>query len=207
MVEYAKKTIKRGQNKMDEREQLIQSVECFSPYNEQEERDKELILDSLRQGDACFYRENKQAHISSSGWVVNPSHKKVLLAYHNIYGSWAWTGGHADGEKDLLSVAMKEAMEETGISKVEPVTKDIFSLEILTVDGHEKKGAYVSSHLHLNITYLLEADDTLPIRNKADENSAVGWFDLEEFLNKVNEPWMSERIYQKLLYKMRYLAY
>jgi 8-oxo-dGTP pyrophosphatase MutT (NUDIX family) len=192
---------------MEEREQLIKSLELFSPYNEQEGQDKELILDYLRQGDTCFYRENKQAHISASGWVVNPSREKVLMAYHNIYGSWAWTGGHADGEKDLLCVAIKEAMEETGIREVVPITKDIFSLEILTVDGHEKRGAYVSSHLHLNITYLLEADDTLPIRNKADENSAVGWFEVEECLKEINEPWMKERIYQKLLYKMRNLAY
>lgn len=192
---------------MNKIEQLIMAVECFSPYNEQEEQDRKLILDYLRQGDTCFYRENVQAHISASGWVVNPSREKVLMAYHNIYGSWAWTGGHADGEKDLLSVAIKEAMEETGITEVVPITKDIFSLEILTVDGHEKRGAYVSSHLHLNITYLLEADDTLPIRNKEDENSAVGWFDLEECIKEVNEPWMKERIYQKLLNKMRNLAY
>lgn len=192
---------------MDQREQLIKDVERFSPFNEQEERDKELILDYLRQGDSCFYRENTQAHLSASGWVVNPSRSKVLMAYHNIYDSWAWTGGHADGEKDLLFVALKEAMEETGISRVVPVSRDIFSLEILTVDGHEKKGAYVSSHLHLNLTYLLEADDTLSICNKEDENSAVGWFEINECLKAVNEPWMSERIYQKLLYKMQNLAY
>lgn len=192
---------------MNQREQLINDVERFQPWNEQEEKDKELILSYLRQGDSCFYRENDEAHLSASGWVVNPSRTKTLMAYHNIYGSWAWTGGHADGEKDLLKVALREAMEETGISKVVPVSKDIFSLEILTVDGHEKKGAYVSSHLHLNVTYLLEADDTLPIRNKEDENSAVGWFALSECLHAVNEPWMSERIYQKLLYKMQNLAY
>ena len=81
---------------------------------------------------------------------------RFLMAYHNIYDSWAWTGGHADGEADFLKVAIREAMEETGITRVTPVTEDIFSLEVLTVDGHEKKGAYVSSHLHLNVTYLLE---------------------------------------------------
>ncbi len=70
---------------------------------------------------------------------------RVLMAYHNIYHSWAWTGGHADGEKDLLSVAMREAREETGIKTVTPVMDQIFSLEVLTVDGHEKKGLYVPS--------------------------------------------------------------
>jgi 8-oxo-dGTP pyrophosphatase MutT (NUDIX family) len=192
---------------MDQRNRLIQAVEKFAPFNEQETKDKELILSYLHQGDSCFYRENAQAHLSASGWVVNQSRHKVLMAYHNIYDSWAWTGGHADGCMDLLHVAVKEAMEETGIKNVTPVSKDIFSLEILTVDGHEKKGVYVSSHLHLNVTYLLEADDSQQIRKKDDENSAVGWFSLDECLNVVNEPWMKDRIYQKLLQKMRNIGY
>ncbi len=188
---------------MDQRDNLIQAVEDFSPFNEQETKDKELILRYLHQGDSCFYRDNYEAHFSASGWVVNPSRDKVLMAYHNIYDSWAWTGGHADGCMDLLQVAVKEAMEETGIKQVTPVCKDIFSLEILTVNGHEKKGVYVPSHLHLNVTYLLEADEHQQIRNKEDENSAVGWFSLEPCLKAVKEPWMRDRIYEKLLQKMQ----
>ena len=69
------------------------------------------------------------------------------MVYHNIYHSWSWLGGHADGETDLLSVAIQEVKEEAGISKVYPVSEEIFSLESLTVDGHVKKGKYVSSHL------------------------------------------------------------
>jgi len=75
------------------------------------------------------------------------------------------------------------------------------------VDGHEKKGAYVSSHLHLNVTYLLEADDREVLHKKEDENSAVGWFPVKECLMAVNEPWMRERIYVKLLDKMRDIKY
>ncbi|WP_143321470.1 NUDIX hydrolase [Clostridium sp. HBUAS56010] len=192
---------------MDKIKQLMESVEHFQPMNEQEKKDKERILVYLHQGDSCFYRENEEAHFSSSGWVVNEARNKVLMAYHNIYDSWAWTGGHADGETDLLYVAMKEAQEETGIKVVTPVLEDIFSLEILTVNGHEKKGVYVPSHLHLNITYLLEADDRQEIHKKEDENSGVGWFGLEECLQIVREPWMKERIYQKLIQKVQNIAY
>ncbi|PJJ27861.1 NUDIX hydrolase [Lacrimispora celerecrescens] len=188
---------------MDCKEKFRKTVEDFLPYNEQEERDKEMLLQYLSSGESIFSRESLGAHMSASAWVVNRSHDKVLMAYHNIYDSWAWTGGHADGEMNLLQVAVREAMEETGIRTVRPVTEDIFSLEVLTVDGHEKRGAYVSSHLHLNVTYLLEADDREVLHKKADENSAVGWFGVEECLKAVNEPWMRERIYQKLLDKMR----
>lgn len=177
-------------------------LEEFVPFNEQEEADKRLFLKCLSEGDHIFFRENGAAHISASGWVVNQTMDQVLMAYHNIYHSWAWTGGHADGEKDLLSVAMREAREETGIKTVTPVTDKIFSIEVLTVDGHEKNGAYVSSHLHLNVTYLLKGDDREQIRNKEDENSKVGWFSLRDCLEAVNEPWMKERIYKKLIEKM-----
>ena len=192
---------------MDCIEIFKKTVEDFLPYNEQEGRDKGLLLQYLSSGESIFSRENLGTHMSASGWVVNRAHDKVLMAYHNIYDSWAWTGGHADGETDLLKVAVREAMEETGIRTVRPVTGDIFSLEVLTVDGHEKKGAYVSSHLHLNVTYLLEADDREVLHKKEDENSAVGWFPVEECLMAVNEPWMRERIYRKLLDKMRDIKY
>ncbi|MBW4844544.1 MAG: NUDIX hydrolase [Lachnospiraceae bacterium] len=192
---------------MDCIEKFRKTVEDFLPYNEQEERDKEMLLQYLSSGESIFFRESLGAHMSASAWVVNRAHDKVLMAYHNIYNSWAWTGGHADGETDLLKVAVREAMEETGIRTVRPVTDDIFSLEVLTVDGHEKKGTYVSSHLHLNVTYLLEADDREVLHKKEDENSAVGWFPVEECLMAVNEPWMRERIYGKLLDKMRDIKY
>jgi 8-oxo-dGTP pyrophosphatase MutT (NUDIX family) len=208
MIEYDLKTQEDGGTKdMDCIEKFKKTVEDFYPYNEQEERDKEMLLQYLSSGESIFCRESLGAHMSASAWVVNQSHDKVLMAYHNIYDSWAWTGGHADGEMDLLKVAVREAMEETGITLVRPVTEDIFSLEVLTVDGHEKRGAYVSSHLHLNVTYLLEADDREALHKKADENSAVGWFGLEECLMAVNEPWMRERIYRKLLDKMRNINY
>ena len=125
------------------------------------------------------------------------------MVYHNIYHSWSWLGGHADGETDLLSVAIREVKEEAGISNVYPVSEEIFSLESLTVDGHIKKGRYVSSHLHLNVTYLLEADPEENVSIKADENSAVAWFFPEEALRKSTEPWFVEHVYKKLINKVK----
>ena len=125
------------------------------------------------------------------------------MFYHNIYYSWALTRGHPDGDSDLLAVAKREAMEETGVTEIRVISEDIFSLEILTVDGHEKRGVYVPSHLHLNVTYLLEADEAEVLRIKPDENSGVRWFSLEEALAACSEPWMIERVYKKLNAKVR----
>ena len=99
---------------------MIKQIEAYEPYNEQEKRDKEIILSMLteaeRMGEDIFSRENRMAHMTASAWVVNCERTKVLLAYHNIYDSWAWLGGHADGERNLLSVAMREVCEESGLT-------------------------------------------------------------------------------------------
>ena len=181
---------------------LIEEIEKYEPFNEMEERDKELILRALRREENVFSRENSLCHMTASAWISSPDRTKVLMAYHNIYDSWSWLGGHADGDTDLLRVALKEAEEESGLSKVKPLMQDIFSLEVLTVDGHVKNGSYVSSHLHLNITYLLSADDREQPVRKPDENKAVAWFKREIAVEQSSEPWFRERIYSKLNRKL-----
>lgn len=182
--------------------ELIRRLEAFIPWNDQEVRDKEETLRRLKSGEALLDRSNTSAHLTASAWVVSPDRRQVLMAYHNLYDSWAWLGGHADGEEDMLSVALKEVREESGLQDVRPLTEDIFSVEILAVAGHEKKGQFVSSHLHLNVTYLLEADPAHPVRCKEDENKAVGWFTLEGAIAASKEPWFQERVYQKLNEKL-----
>ena len=182
--------------------ELIRDLEAFIPWNNQEARDKEEILRRLKSGEALLDRSNTTAHLTASAWVVSPDRKEVLMAYHNLYDSWAWLGGHADGEEDMLPVALREVREESGLQDVRPLTEDIFSVEILAVAGHEKKGEFVSSHLHLNVTYLLEADPADPVRCKEDENKAVGWFTLEGAIAASKEPWFQERVYQKLNAKL-----
>lgn len=182
---------------------LIETMEAYIPFNEQEANDKEEFLRRLKSGEELYTRENASAHITVSGWTLNKEHTKVLMAYHNIYDSWSWLGGHADGERDLLKVAIKEVKEESGLPSVTPVSEDIFSLEILCVNGHEKKGRYISSHLHMNLTFLLEADENQNIQCKPDENSKVGWFGFEEAIEKSTEEWFKERIYAKLNEKVK----
>ena len=185
------------------RQKLIDQIENYKPFNEQEEMDKFLILNWIRKNDNAFSRENTVAHMTASAWVVNKDRSKVLMVYHNIYHSWSWLGGHADGETDLFAVALREVKEEAGISHVSPVSEEIFSLESLTVNGHVKRGKYVSSHLHLNVTYLLEADSEEAVSIKADENSGVAWFSPEEALKKSTEPWFVENVYSKLIQKIK----
>ena len=185
--------------------EIYEQIKAYRPWNEQERQDQVLILDFLRKNSDAFYRTNLLAHMTASAWVVNPQRSKVLMVYHRLYDSWSWTGGHADGEEDLLAVALREVREETGVQRLRPVTEEIYSLEVLTVDGHEKHGRYVPSHLHLNVTYLLEAEEDQPLRVCEAENSGVAWFSLTDALSASTEPWFVERIYKKLNEKLKVL--
>lgn len=178
---------------------LTKQIQMYVPKCEQEEKDKETMLSFLIFNDNVLLRENKIAHFTASSWIVNPKRDKVLMIYHNIFDSWAWTGGHADGEEDLLAVAIREAKEETGIETIEPISNKPFSLEILTVDGHQKRGEYVPSHLHLNLTFLMVADESQRLEIKADENSGVKWIPITKIRSFVSEFWMMEHIYEKLI--------
>ena len=182
---------------------IEEQIADYKPYNEQEAHDQVVMRQLFATQPDLFTRENQVAHMTASSWLLNATHDKVLMIYHNIYHSWAWTGGHADGDRDLLAVAKREAMEETGVTEIRVISEDIFSLEILTVDGHEKRGVYVPSHLHLNVTYLLEADEAEVLRIKPDENSGVRWFTPEGAIEASSEPWFREHIYTKLNEKMK----
>ncbi|MDO4478395.1 MAG: NUDIX hydrolase [Lachnospiraceae bacterium] len=188
------------------RDDLIEKVVAFVPYNEQEAADRQEMIHFLLNEPTSFSRDNTRAHMTVSAWVVNRDRSRVLMAYHKIYDSWAWLGGHADGCEDLPRVAIKEAMEESGLTEVSLVSEDILSLEILPVAGHVKKGAYVSSHLHMNVTFLLEADDEAPLRVCEDENEAVDWIPNELIPEKSTEAWVTERIYRKLMARVATLS-
>ncbi|MEG0167781.1 MAG: NUDIX hydrolase [Ruthenibacterium sp.] len=176
---------------------LTRQIEAYQPCCEQETADRLIILNALATLPHLLTRENKIAHLTASSWIVNPARDKVLMAYHNIYQSWSWTGGHADGDADLKAVACREACEETGLSAVKSLSDAIFSLEVLCVEGHRKRGVYVAPHLHLNVTYLLCAEDTMPVFCKPAENAAVRWFAAADAAAASREPYM-RGIFEKL---------
>ena len=182
----------------------IKQIEQYTPWNEQEQKDQQSILTCVRTFDDVLTRDNEVAHITCSGFVMNKARDHVLMIHHNIYNAWGWTGGHADGETDFLQVALREVEEETGVMNLQPVTPDIISLDVLTVVGHMKKGVFISPHLHLNVSYLIEAGEDEQLTVKLDENSGVKWIPVNEIANVCNEPHMIP-LYEKIISKVHQL--
>ncbi|MBR5560207.1 MAG: NUDIX hydrolase [Clostridia bacterium] len=176
-----------------------QIIAAFQPGNGREAAEQRTMLEIIaQQGDALLHRSNTLAHMTASAIIVNSSRTKTLMAFHKIYNSWAWTGGHADGECDFEAIARREAQEETGIAGLRRLGSGAASIEILPVWAHKKRGQDIGSHLHLNVSYLFEADDALALRVAQDENSAVGWLEIDKLEEYVSEPPMLP-IYRKLL--------
>ena len=177
---------------------FVDEINNYVPKNEREKQDKKVILECMKLfPNNILLRNNEIAHITSSGFITNQALDKCLMIHHNIRNAWAWTGGHADGNGNLLEVATKEAYEETGV-KVEPLSSEIASIDIFSVSGHVKRGNFINSHLHLSVAYIFIANEKdLPIV-KPDENSAVEWLSVE----KINENLFASRdvyLYTKLL--------
>lgn len=181
----------------------IKQINQFIPTNEQEQHDKKVILDFIKKNPHnVLLRENHVAHITSSGFIMNKDLSKVLMVHHNILNKWAWTGGHADGDINLLEVAIKEAKEETGVKVFVPLSEEIMSIDILPVPAHRKNDGYINTHLHLSIAYVLIANESERISVKEDENSDVSWMPIEE-LTKANFNDYDTYLYGKLIRRSR----
>ncbi len=182
---------------------FIKFIEEFIPLCRQEEIDKEIILKLYKKhGDFLLDRKCEEAHFSSSAIVLDENKEYVLFAYHNIYKSWSWLGGHVDLESDFLKVAAKEIREESGIKNIKPLSNKIVSIEVLPVPQHNKNGNLIKEHLHLNVTYIFIGDKNDYIKNNPDENSDVRWIKIADINKYCNEEIM-KKIYQKIINRVR----
>ncbi len=185
---------------------LTQEIQRFLPQNEAEEEAKARLLSAIAAyGDGILSRDCPAGHITCSAFILSPDLQETLMAYHLIYQSVGWTGGHADGCAALAEVALREAREETSITQITLQTSRILSIDILPVPAHEKHGVPVLPHLHFNVTYGAIAPKNQKIAEKPDENRNVMWLPVTEIADRCTEDHMLP-IYEKLVRRMQQIA-
>lgn len=157
------------------RNQLITQLENYNPELEVEKEFRVRFLDFVRNHKDCFLRSQLSGHVTGSAWIISPDQSKFLMTHHFKLDKWLQLGGHADGESDILKVALKEAHEESGLDNFKVISSEIFDIDIHTIP--ERKG--VPEHLHYDVRFLLQADDNDELTiNRESKNLA--WLTFEE---------------------------
>lgn len=181
---------------------LKKFIEGYQAFDEREEASRQAFLYYLQAfGDDIWTRDNLTGHLTASAWVVNPARNKVLMAFHNIFQSWAWLGGHADGDRNLLAVAQREVEEESGVKNLKVLSESPIEVDVSQVKSHIKRGRQVAAHLHYNLTFLFEADENENLVEQPDENSGVKWVGFDEIERECSEDYML-LVYQRLMKKV-----
>jgi 8-oxo-dGTP pyrophosphatase MutT (NUDIX family) len=152
------------------RENVLALLDAYRPFEESDARARERILDFVRQNPRCFERELEIGHVTGSAWLVDPQGERVLLTHHRKLDRWLQLGGHADGDADILWVALREAQEESGLSEIEPIDAAIFDVDVHEIPARSGEPA----HLHYDVRFAMRAK-TPEIFQASPESKALAW--------------------------------
>lgn len=165
---------------MSDRATLIQSLRDHKAQPGREELSRTRMISFVESEADCFLRTHLAGHVTGSALVVSVDGQRVLLNHHKFLNIWICFGGHADGESDILNVALREACEETGKTDITPVMSSIFDLDIHAIPDNSKKNE--PPHEHFDICYLLRAtanDDFI----LSPESLDIKWCGYDEALD------------------------
>ena len=154
--------------------ELLAALEAHRPSDAAEARALDAIRAFVAREPQCFRRELAVGHVTGSAWVLDPERGHVLLTHHRKLDLWLQLGGHADGDSDLPRVALREAIEESGIDSIVRMSDAVFDVDVHPIPAHGGERA----HHHYDVRYLFEADRRAPLR-LSGESKDVAWVALE----------------------------
>ncbi len=167
----------------DPRADLLAKLERYLLRYPQEKETIEAFALFVHSNPQCFERSLLEGHVCGSAWVVNKEGSAVLLTHHKKIGRWLQLGGHADGDSDILHVALREAQEESGLSEIAPLSTEIFDISIHTISA---RGAE-PEHKHYDVRFTFQTDATKPL-SVSDESHALRWVELSELDRLATDP-------------------
>lgn len=167
----------------DERAPLCAALQEYMRRCPERAETAERILRFVAETPDCFCRTHAAGHITGSAWLLNPAGDKALLTLHHNLKRWMQTGGHADGDPDVLRTALREAEEESGIPGIRPLSTDIMDVDIHRIPANPRKGE--GEHWHYDIRYLLQAPhEHYRISEESDD---LAWWTPADFAARAAE--------------------
>lgn len=175
------------------RDNLISDLRSYKP-TEEEAAFLPRFLELLN-SDRCFYRDHfNPGHITGSALLINEEKTKILMNYHKSLNKWLSFGGHCDGEEDVFSVAIRETMEESGLTAFKPVTASIVDIDIHTIPANPKRNE--PEHEHFDIRYIMQmTEDQKPVIS--DESLQLQWMTFDEAANHLQTNDSLHRLLEK----------
>jgi len=156
------------------RQDLLQKLRAYAPIDEVDRLCVARFIAFVERRPDCFERSLAEGHVTGSAWIVDASGRRALLTHHRKLGKWLQLGGHADGDPDVLAVALREAYEESGIEGLVPVTSGIFDLDIHRIPARPGE----PEHFHYDVRFALRA----PAQARlvvSSESLDVAWVELD----------------------------
>ena len=157
------------------RKDLLTKLNHYIPFDSNEKRMVKSLVQFVSIHPDCFHNSLETGHITGSAWITDKRRKKVLLTHHRKLTKWIQLGGHADGESNILEVALREAKEESGLNSINIVSPEIFDVDIHTIPKNQNH----SEHLHFDIRFLFEADSEEPFV-VCNESIDLAWVELDK---------------------------
>ena len=162
---------------------LQDELKFYLDNNPSENSNVKKMLKFLREEKNCFSRSNLKGHFTGSAWIIDDTHKWVLMTHHKKLNKWLQLGGHADENENLLEVAYTEAVEESGLQHFTVISDKIFDLDIHQIPPYKN----IPPHYHYDIRYIFKAKmdpDTIIVSR---ESKDVSWLSKKDVLKKNSE--------------------
>jgi 8-oxo-dGTP pyrophosphatase MutT (NUDIX family) len=178
------------------RKSLVQKLKRYHAVDAEQQAVKVRMLNFIEGHEDCFDRELALGHMTASAWLTNATGDQVLLTHHKKLNKWLQLGGHADGDADLLNVAIREAQEESGVPAIEPVSTDIFDIDIHPIPARLNE----PQHDHFDVRFWLRVTDPKAVYIVGDESHDLRWFsvtmlntmDLDASIGRMTRKWIEK---------------
>ncbi|WP_458068984.1 NUDIX hydrolase [Rhodanobacter sp. BL-MT-08] len=159
----------------------LETALCHYAASDGQEADTAFLFGQfLDSDDEVFMRSHPVGHFTGSAWLVSADGERVLLTHHRKLGRWLQLGGHADGDRDLANVALREAEEESGLIDL-AVEPDIFDLDRHRIPARGDE----PEHWHYDVRYVVRATGSEQFAI-SDESLALAWKSIREIANNAS---------------------